>query len=361
MTKVTNDSGSVVQSLAFDAWGLRRDATDWSALGSPFAGTHETERGYTGHEHLDTVGLIHMNGRVQDPILGRFISADPLIQAPYSTQSHNRYSYVWNNPASLVNPSGFCTMIPDAGCLEHMIGEGYDGFTDWLIYLQDYEMATGISTGFMQGMAHLDYASWSGALLDQYGISPETNAVPNGGGVDAQFGGGGSRSQPPNPVSDFQIPYTLPGQEGNPTLTLTLGAGARERDVRRAYRSIEQIATTDRGSRLLADIHIRGGIEVMVCGNCWGLTSAYQPPSPDDSFREIVVVNTNDIGRGFDRLDSDRTGRIDMTRILAHELGHAGSWWFNPALRDRDANRTNIIVNENPIMQALGEPGRGSY
>lgn len=39
--------------------------------------------GTPGHEHLDTVGLIHMNGRVQDPILGRFISADPIVQDPY--------------------------------------------------------------------------------------------------------------------------------------------------------------------------------------------------------------------------------------------------------------------------------------
>jgi hypothetical protein len=50
-----------------------------------------------------------MNGRVQDPVLGRFISADPFVQAPFHTQSHNRYSYVWNNPASLVDPSGFQT------------------------------------------------------------------------------------------------------------------------------------------------------------------------------------------------------------------------------------------------------------
>jgi hypothetical protein len=53
VVKVTNASGTVDQSLAFDAWGLRRNASDWSALGSPFAGSHETERGYTGHEHLE--------------------------------------------------------------------------------------------------------------------------------------------------------------------------------------------------------------------------------------------------------------------------------------------------------------------
>ena len=107
VVKITNASGSVDESLAFDAWGLRRDATNWAALGSPFGGTQQLERGYTGHEHLDRVGLIHMNGRVQDPKLGRFISADPLVQSPFHTQSQNRYSYVWNNPLTLVDPSGF--------------------------------------------------------------------------------------------------------------------------------------------------------------------------------------------------------------------------------------------------------------
>jgi RHS repeat-associated protein len=137
---------------------LRRDATDWSALGSPFAGSHETERGYTGHEHLDTVGLIHMNGRVQDPVLGRFISADPLIQAPYSTQSHNRYSYVWNNPVSLTDPSGFCTAeMGWKGCM----ADAYTQFTDELMYLQSLEQYIDgygyIDTGLAQAMAHFAF------------------------------------------------------------------------------------------------------------------------------------------------------------------------------------------------------------
>ena len=144
VVKVTNASGSVDQALAFDAWGLRRNASDWSPLGSPFAGSHETERGYTGHEHLDTVGLIHMNGRVQDPVLGRFISADPLIQSPYSTQSHNRYSYVWNNPASLSDPSGFCAVADcmSAGALVQSCLNGtYEQFTNNLLWLQNQASA----------------------------------------------------------------------------------------------------------------------------------------------------------------------------------------------------------------------------
>ena len=48
-----------------------------------------------------------MNGRVYDPLLGRFLQADPFVQAPYNLQSYNRYSYVMNNPLGLTDPSGF--------------------------------------------------------------------------------------------------------------------------------------------------------------------------------------------------------------------------------------------------------------
>jgi hypothetical protein len=48
-----------------------------------------------------------MNGRVYDPVLGRFLQADPFVQAPYDLQSYNRYSYVMNNPLGLTDPSGF--------------------------------------------------------------------------------------------------------------------------------------------------------------------------------------------------------------------------------------------------------------
>jgi hypothetical protein len=48
-----------------------------------------------------------MNGRIYDPILGRFLSPDPLIQAPDMTQSLNRYAYCLNNPLTLTDPSGY--------------------------------------------------------------------------------------------------------------------------------------------------------------------------------------------------------------------------------------------------------------
>ncbi len=47
-----------------------------------------------------------MNGRVYDPTIGRFLSADTIIPYMYNTQSFNRYSYVRNNPLKYIDPSG---------------------------------------------------------------------------------------------------------------------------------------------------------------------------------------------------------------------------------------------------------------
>ncbi|MDG9670783.1 FG-GAP-like repeat-containing protein [Hahella sp. CR1] len=102
-------SASAVQRTSFDAWGKRR-AADWTGLGANELFSFKSaisDRGYTGHEQIDSVGLVHMNGRVYDPFIGRFLSADPLVQAPTDLQSYNRYAYVRNNPLSLTDPSGF--------------------------------------------------------------------------------------------------------------------------------------------------------------------------------------------------------------------------------------------------------------
>ncbi|WP_371196337.1 RHS repeat domain-containing protein [Glaciecola sp. SC05] len=58
------------------------------------------------------VQIIHMNGRIYDPTLGRFLQADPFIQAPNDSQSFNRYSYVLDNPMTMTDPSGYISLNP---------------------------------------------------------------------------------------------------------------------------------------------------------------------------------------------------------------------------------------------------------
>lgn len=104
---ITDETGTAKEQLAYDAWGSRRNL---STLGTPSTSANvDKYPGYTGHEMLDPLGLVHMNGRIYDPLVARFTSGDPLIQDPSYSQSFNRYSYVWNNPTNLVDPSGFAT------------------------------------------------------------------------------------------------------------------------------------------------------------------------------------------------------------------------------------------------------------
>lgn len=96
------------ESMSFGAFGERRQLS-WQTAVAPIEAI-STTRGYTGHEQLDSVGLIHMNGRVYDAKLGRFMSADPFVQYADSTQSYNRYTYVNNNPLSYTDPSGYLSL-----------------------------------------------------------------------------------------------------------------------------------------------------------------------------------------------------------------------------------------------------------
>ena len=112
ISEITNDAGQLIESLSYDAFGKRRNV-DWSdAAGQINAQT--TKRSFTGHEYLEDVGIIHMNGRVYDPDLGRFMSADPLITLSASTQGFNRYSYTDNNPLSRLDPAGFSWFSKEA-------------------------------------------------------------------------------------------------------------------------------------------------------------------------------------------------------------------------------------------------------
>lgn len=62
---------------------------------------------------LGEFGIINMNGRLYDPLLGRFLSPDRYIQSPDNSQNFNRYSYCLNNPLKYTDPSGEIFGIDD--------------------------------------------------------------------------------------------------------------------------------------------------------------------------------------------------------------------------------------------------------
>ncbi len=107
MAEVNGTTGSI-QRLSYDAWGQRRQTNGQNGVPTQTQlAAFSSQRGFTGHEMLDEIGLVHMNGRVYDPNIGRFLQADPIVQDPFGLQSYNRYAYVLNNPLSLTDPTGY--------------------------------------------------------------------------------------------------------------------------------------------------------------------------------------------------------------------------------------------------------------
>ena len=99
-----DENGTKVFDASYDAWGKQTVTLNTIGL----------HRGYTGHEMLGEFDIINMNGRLYDPVLGRFFSPDNYVQMPDNSQCFNRYSYCLNNPLKYTDPSGNLFGIDDA-------------------------------------------------------------------------------------------------------------------------------------------------------------------------------------------------------------------------------------------------------
>ncbi|MCR5066356.1 MAG: RHS repeat-associated core domain-containing protein, partial [Bacteroidales bacterium] len=109
ITHLLTADGTSIFKASYDAWGRQTVSTN----------TIGFHRGYCGHEMLPEYGLINMrsafgrlpptgrkNGRLYDPLLGRFLSPDNYVQQPDNSQNFNRYTYCLNNPLKYNDPSG---------------------------------------------------------------------------------------------------------------------------------------------------------------------------------------------------------------------------------------------------------------
>lgn len=113
ITHIVDENNNIVQELSYDAWGRLRNPATHKALKANEEPILLLGRGYTGHEHLQMFGLINMNARLYDPVLGRFLSPDPYVQSPDMSQNFNRYSYCLNNPLMHTDVTGEWIGIDD--------------------------------------------------------------------------------------------------------------------------------------------------------------------------------------------------------------------------------------------------------
>ena len=101
---LTDEEGNIAERRHFDPWGQVLKVED--GAGNTLDKLTLLDRGFTGHEHLLSVGLINMNARLYDPVLHRFLQPDNFVQDPFNTQNFNRYGYCLNNPLMYVDQNG---------------------------------------------------------------------------------------------------------------------------------------------------------------------------------------------------------------------------------------------------------------
>jgi RHS repeat-associated protein len=119
LVATTDHTGAVTARYSYDPFGKRRytggsyDSSGAIVVDWTTNTNNGTQRGFTGDEQLDDVGIVHMNGRLFDPNTGRFIQPDPMVQNPENLQNFNRYGYCYNNPLNCTDPTGYCFL----GCI----------------------------------------------------------------------------------------------------------------------------------------------------------------------------------------------------------------------------------------------------
>ena len=113
------------------------------------------DRGFTGHEHIDMFEMINMDGRMYDPVVGRFLSPDPYVQMPDYTQSLNRYAYCVNNPLSLTDPTGYS-----------WIGDTFAALVGIAVGVETAGLASGIYGAIVGGALGGASASFLGSVFN---------------------------------------------------------------------------------------------------------------------------------------------------------------------------------------------------
>jgi RHS repeat-associated protein len=96
------------------------DQTATERRQTPFGGPRgsvpgwPTEKGFVGGT-VDSDGLVHLAAREYDPGIGRFVSADPVIDHG-DPQQANGYAYANNSPITMSDPSGLRLCDDDNTC-----------------------------------------------------------------------------------------------------------------------------------------------------------------------------------------------------------------------------------------------------
>ena len=145
---------------------------------------------FTDQEDDEEFGLYNYGARLYDPLLGKFISPDAIVQAPDDPQTLNRYSYARNNPVIHADPEGRFFIIAA------IIGAILGGVTA-AIQQGDLDdilkgIAIGALSGAVGGLVGGYVAEWASAFAPGWAAAGMGGAAGGmaGGAANAALTGG---------------------------------------------------------------------------------------------------------------------------------------------------------------------------
>jgi RHS repeat-associated protein len=124
----TDQAGNVIQRTEYAPFG--------NPLNRAVSGV-----GYTGHVMDSATNLTYMQQRYYDPLVGRFLSTDPVQTDMNTGYMFNRYYYANNNPFKFVDPDGRQSARPDD--VRAPVSTGLGPFADWLASSSDTRGSSG--------------------------------------------------------------------------------------------------------------------------------------------------------------------------------------------------------------------------
>ena len=383
---VLSSTATVLAHESFTPFGARRGA-NWQGIPTTADYTvfsNTSRRGFTGHEMLDSVSLIHMNGRVYDPTVGRFLSADPIIQTFARSQAINPFSYVMNMPLSLVDPSGYswlsklfsgighflkqygATILSVAFTLMGMpfigmlLSSAFSAAVNGGNFLQNFAigLAIGAVTGAIGGYAAGGIAKGlginAGSIWGQVFRGALAGAVAGGLGA-AAFGGNVWAGMVGGAVTGAVVGGIV-GKYRAGLLAKAEHSGLVSYDDGAQQQAMRELSQSPEGQQFLIEAL---GHNVKVSITWAGTPTADSHYYSDSNSMEITLPKDMTAFRAAPNSDPSAT----LASVLAHETGHyyTGSSSVTTQATDENGEITGYTFSRNIALYRATEVGASGW
>lgn len=185
---LTNEEGQKKCEYAYDVWGTP-EIPSGRLVG-------ENNLAFTGQQYDLSTNLLYLRARYYDPTIGRFLSRDPVAGFTANTQNLNQYTYCYNNPVGLTDPSGRIVWLPVIVGVAAAIGGVANAVHYWTTTPENLRDFGGLASAFGIGAGATGLGAVAAALvvplLPVAGLSVGAAAVVTGiasGAVSAGVSG----------------------------------------------------------------------------------------------------------------------------------------------------------------------------